>query len=131
MKNNFGGIFQSKNRENGGISAARSFFNRIKKRPEETKGGKKSGFFARLTLEKEIKAFLQVIKWGKKQGVPFRVSLGPLEYARMLSEKVPAAGEALRDTAQLLEVYLFSPAGFKNGQEEQYYKGVKEIVKTR
>jgi hypothetical protein len=96
-------------------------------------GRKRSGpaFLRRMGLPKELKAFLRVIKWGEKQGVGFRATLGPAEYADMVVKKAPEAGENLRRAALLLEVYLFSAEGLSEELASQYYENIELALKRR
>ena len=89
------------------------------------------GWLKRIEMGRILRAYLKLIKWGKRRGVPYRGYMAPQEYGRELAEEVPAVEEALGEAVDIMEEALFSPDLVERGKVSRYMSLMKSIVKER
>jgi hypothetical protein len=98
---------------------------------EEEDRDRRPGFFRRLTLAKNIKTFLRLIRWGEKHGARFAAYLGPKEYLDDVGLKVPDIRQTLMEIAELFEEQLFSTHEITDEKNSAYYSKVRTVLKYR
>ena len=98
---------------------------------DEEDRDKRPGFLRRLTLARNIKIFLRLIRWGEKKGARFAACLGPKEYLGNVGLKVPDIRQTLEEIADLFEEQLFSTHEITDEKNSEYYSKVRLVLKTR
>jgi hypothetical protein len=71
----------------------------------------------RAVRNRAVREFLRLARWGEKKGIAYRVTEGPMEYARMLEARVPEKAPALETAALLFEELVYSDEP-EHGQRE-------------
>lgn len=84
-------------------------------------------------LIKMLRAFKKLVRWGKKQGIYYRISSGPIEYTNTLSTKIENAEKKklLSFVSDLLEEELYSSHLIKKQIISIYFNNIKSIIKQK
>ncbi len=90
---------------------------------------RKPGLLKRLEIGRILKAFMQLIRWGKRKGIEYKPYIAPLEYAYIVSEKFPARRGCLQESMEIMEEALFSPSVLPRRKVKRYLDLIKMIVK--
>jgi len=90
---------------------------------------RKPGLLKRLEIGRILKAFMQLIRWGKRKGIEYKPYIAPLEYAYIVSEKFPARRAHLEESMEIMEEALFSPSVLPRQKVKRYLNLIKVIVK--
>ena len=77
------------------------------------------------------KAYVRLIRWAERGGVPFRKWLGPLEYASMVTELAPEHADALIEIGTIFEEIVYAAAEPPEERVETYYNRIKEVTRQR
>jgi hypothetical protein len=83
----------------------------------------------RQRLARTLREFLRIIRWGEQAGVPFRPSMGPLEYATSLGRAVADRQEDLLEAARAFEEIVFSHHELEERRVGEFYRKVDGIVR--
>jgi len=83
----------------------------------------------RQRLARTLREFLRIVRWGEKAGVPFRPSMGPLEYATALGGAVGGKRDELREAARAFEEIVFSNHEIGDNVLGDFYRKVDGIVR--
>ena len=78
---------------------------------------------------KILKSFFRFTKWGEKKGVPFRTSMGPMEYASRIRPNTPEMAAICVEIAKLFEEVVYSRHGVSENLRTAYFEKIKRIVK--
>jgi hypothetical protein len=128
---NIAGALRRRPAHAGGRMSLRDILFGRTRSAEARVGEERVGFFQRLALSRELKAFVKVIRWGERRGVPFHRSLGPGEYAASLGSSVPAVRAELDTMATILEQILFSGRGVAPQRSEEYLEAARLVLRHR
>ncbi len=90
---------------------------------------RKPGLLKRLEIGRILKAFMQLIRWGKRRGIEYKPYIAPLEYANIVSEKFPARRGFLEESMEIMEEALFSPSVLPRQKVKRYLNLIKMIIK--
>lgn len=95
-------------------SAAKGLLQRIQESPLPVARKRKSWEAGRSrsdrkALGKAVRAFVRVVRWGERQGVPYSVATPPLEYVQRLNHRTENPNPQLTEAAELFEEIVFSP----------------------
>ena len=83
----------------------------------------------RRRLARTLREFLRIVRWGEQAGVPFRPSMGPLEYATALGGAVGGKRDELVEAARAFEEIVFSNHEVGEGSLGDFYRRVDGIVR--
>jgi hypothetical protein len=86
------------------------------------------GFKKRLQINRILRAFLVLIKWGKSLKIDFYPTLGPKEYVCLLVNKLPEKSSGLRFIADTFEEAVFSDHLIARATIKTYMYQIKEIT---
>jgi len=75
-----------------------------------------------------IRAFLKLIRAGKRFGIPYTDNLGPLEYLKRLAVLFPDSTSLFYRAAEIFEESLFSRHTISQAHMDEYLSAVKSII---
>ena len=78
-----------------------------------------------------LKSFFRFTRWGEKRGIPFRTTIGPWEYALMLTTVVPEVTDDCVEIADIFEEVLFSTHAVDDNRQSVFFNKIKQIVKNK
>jgi hypothetical protein len=78
-----------------------------------------------------LKTFMRFAKWGERQGVSFRTTRGPLEYACDVGAAAPESAAACREIAAMFEEVMYSQHDITEGFRSDLQEKVKRVTKSR
>jgi hypothetical protein len=81
----------------------------------------------RLQMSRVQRAFLALIRWGERQGVPYRLHLTPAEYSDRLSEAVPTGSGQLAYVVEVFEEVMFSAHLVAAGRVARFFHTVRSL----
>ncbi len=81
-------------------------------------------------LNRVVRAFILLIKWGEKQNIHFQTHFGPKEYIKLISNKIPNKTNKLIFIADTFEEAVFSNHTLGISQLNLYLISIKSIFKT-
>jgi len=77
------------------------------------------------------KAFVRLIKWAERGGVPFRKWMGPMEYLMLVAERSTANARALREIGTIFEQIAYAATDPPAERSQTYYNLIKEVTRQR
>ena len=78
-----------------------------------------------------LRSFFRFTKWGEKRGVPFKTTMGALEYASKLNSVAPGQLESCVELADVFEEIMYSDHTIQESLRSTFYDKVKEIVRAK
>jgi hypothetical protein len=81
----------------------------------------------RVQMSRVQRAFLALIRWGEKLGVPYLYCLTPVEYSRKLSAAVPAGAAQLAYVVDVFEEVMFSTHLVASGSIALYIRTIRSL----
>ncbi len=89
------------------------------------------GLFKLWEMGTVLRAYARLIRWGERQGVPFRLPIAPREYLALLAERRPAQAFPLVEAGEILEESLYSPLRSRRERLQRYLRIVKDVVRAK
>ena len=77
------------------------------------------------------KAFVRLIRWAERGGVPFRKWMGPMEYLMLVAERSATNAKALMEIGAIFERIAYAATDPPQEQSQTYYNLVKEVTRQR
>ena len=78
-----------------------------------------------------LKAFLQLTRWARRRGAPYRPHMAPLEFAGAVAHVAPEHEGRLVRSMELLEEALYSPHVLPREKMRLYLELIREVVRSR
>ena len=72
------------------------------------------------------RAFVRLIRWAERGGVPFRTWMGPMEYVLLVAERSTANARALREIGAIFEQIAYAATDPPAERSQTYYRLIKE-----
>ena len=80
-----------------------------------------------MQMNRVERAFLALIRWGERSGVPFVFFYTPQEYALRLASEVPGSGGELDYVVEVFEEVMFSSHLVDSGRLARYFRAVRKM----
>lgn len=77
------------------------------------------------------RAFVRLIRWAERGGVPFRAWMGPLEYLREVADRSAANAAALMEIGAIFEQIAYAANDPPAERSQTYYDLIKEVTRHR
>ena len=77
------------------------------------------------------RAFVRLIRWAERGGVPFRTWMGPMEYVLLVAERSTANARALREIGAIFEQIAYAATDPPAERSQTYYRLIKEVTRHR
>ena len=77
------------------------------------------------------KAFVRLIRWAERGGVPFRKWMGPMEYLMLVAERSTSNARALREIGTIFEQIAYAATDPPQERSQTYYNLIKEVTRQR
>ncbi|MBN1796942.1 MAG: hypothetical protein JW822_00075 [Spirochaetales bacterium] len=91
---------------------------------------KRTSLKKRRQKNRVVKAFVILIKWGRRQKMLFHPALGPKEYINMVIERLPNLKERLIFIADTFEEAVFSTHIMRPATITHYISEIKDIIRS-
>ena len=77
------------------------------------------------------KAFVRLIKWAERGGVPFQKWMGPMEYLMLVAERSTPNARALMEIGTIFEQIAYAATDPPQERSQTYYNLIKEVTRQR
>jgi len=77
------------------------------------------------------RAFIRLIRWGKRHDIVFTATSAPGTYAQTLSEHFPEHEKRLTEIADCFEQAIYSPWPLGKERLNEYENAIKKIIRER
>lgn len=91
----------------------------------------KPGLLKRWEMGRVLKAFLKLVRYGRRRGVTHLPHNAPVEYAALVAEAVPLQRSAITEAMTIFEEVLFSPYLLSRAKLSRYFGLINSIVKGK
>ena len=77
------------------------------------------------------KAFVRLIRWAERGGVPFRKWRGPMEYLMLVAARSSPNAKTLLQIGTIFEQIAYAATDPTQEQTQTYYNLIKEVTRQR
>ena len=77
------------------------------------------------------KAFVRLIRWAERGGVPFRKWRGPMEYLMLVAARSAPNAKTLLQIGTIFEQIAYAATDPSQEQTQTYYNLIKEVTRQR